>query len=84
MTRAVQPTTFEEFRDADRWYRDYARASAKAAQARGSLDAGASRARVTTANARWSRAAEARDRREDDLRNEWAAGRALAAKEQEE
>lgn len=36
--------------------------SAKAAETRASLPPGSSRARVTTANARWSRAAEARDR----------------------
>jgi hypothetical protein len=37
------------------------RKSAKAAEARSSLPPGSSRARVTTANARWARAAEARD-----------------------
>jgi hypothetical protein len=35
--------------------------SAKHAAARAALDAGTSRARVTTANARWARSAEARD-----------------------
>ncbi|EJW14757.1 hypothetical protein M5X00_32130 [Paenibacillus alvei] len=34
----------------------------KAAEARRSLGLGASRARITTANARWSAAAEERDR----------------------
>lgn len=38
------------------------KASAKAAMARLALPAGSSRARVTTANARWARAAEHRDR----------------------
>lgn len=38
------------------------RASEKAAEARFKLEAGSSRARVTTANARWMRAAEHRDR----------------------
>lgn len=35
--------------------------SAKLAEARAALPAGSTRARVTTANARWARAAEARD-----------------------
>ena len=39
-----------------------ARASAKASEARTALPFGSSRARVTTANARWSRHAEERDR----------------------
>jgi len=64
-------STFEAFRDADRWYRDYRRASERACAARGALAPGASRARVTSANARWSRAAEARDRREQELRALW-------------
>jgi hypothetical protein len=38
------------------------RASERAAQARAALPAGSSRARVTTANAKWMRAAEHRDR----------------------
>lgn len=37
-------------------------ASARACNARASLPAGSSRARVTSANARWARAAEHRDR----------------------
>lgn len=37
------------------------RKSDRLSQARAALPAGTSRARVTTANARWSRAAEARD-----------------------
>lgn len=37
-------------------------ASAKACSARAALPPGSSRARVTTANARWASAAEARDR----------------------
>jgi hypothetical protein len=39
------------------------RASATAADARGALPAGSSRARVTSANARWASAAEDRDRK---------------------
>lgn len=38
------------------------RKSARLAEARSALPAGSSRARVTTANARWARAAEERDR----------------------
>jgi hypothetical protein len=41
--------------------------AAKAAEARAALPPGSSRARVTTANARWARFAEARDRREREL-----------------
>lgn len=44
------------------------RKSMKAAEARARLPAGATRARVTTANARWARAAEERDRIERELR----------------
>lgn len=45
--------------------REFARAetaSLKASEARSRLPAGSSRARVTTANARWARKAEERDR----------------------
>jgi hypothetical protein len=44
------------------------KASEHACTVRAALDAGTSRARITTANARWSRAAEYRDRREATLR----------------
>jgi aspartate aminotransferase-like enzyme len=44
-----------------RAYRAAVRASEKATEARAALPPGASRARVTTANARWMRHAEARD-----------------------
>lgn len=60
--------TEDEFVQADKWYRDYAKSAAKAAEARSKLPAGSTRARVTTANARWARAAEARDNRERELR----------------
>ena len=43
------------------------RASEKASKARQALPVGSSRARVTTANARWSNAAEYRDRLEAQL-----------------
>lgn len=39
--------------------------SDRAVEARAALPAGSSRARVTTANARWMRAAEARDRAQE-------------------
>lgn len=41
--------------------------STKAQESRMRLPAGSSRARVTTANARWARAAEHRDRLQDQL-----------------
>lgn len=41
------------------------RTSLKAAERRGSLPPGSSRARVTTANADWARKAEGRDRKID-------------------
>lgn len=44
------------------------RRSQKLAEARAALPPGTSRARVTTVNARWMRAAEARDRRIEDVR----------------
>lgn len=45
----------------DRMLRDAAAKSAKLAEARSNLPPGSSRARVTTANAKWTRAAEARE-----------------------
>lgn len=60
--------SFDPSTDAE-WRRLAKKASA-AAEARSRLPAGASRARVTTANARWATAAEARDRRENELRKD--------------
>lgn len=51
-----------------REYRRLYKKSAKAAEARSALPPGSSRAKVTTANARWMGAAEARDRALRDLR----------------
>lgn len=54
----------------ERLKRDLAAAQKKsweAAAKRGALPAGSTRARVTTANAKWSRAAEHRDRIEEEL-----------------
>jgi hypothetical protein len=48
--------------------RDAKKKSEIAAQARAKLPPGSSRARITTANARWMRAAEHRDRLERQLR----------------
>lgn len=45
------------------------RACDKACAARAALPAGSSRAKVTTANARWMSACEERDRREQALRD---------------
>lgn len=45
-----------------------------ASEARFRLPVGASRSRVTTANARWATACEARDRREHELLKEAASG----------
>lgn len=45
-----------------RAYLQAVEASRKACEARGRLPHGSSRAKVTTANARWARAAEHRDR----------------------
>lgn len=47
---------------------DAQKKSDAAAQARAKLPPGSSRARVTSANARWARAAEHRDRLERQLR----------------
>lgn len=61
-------TAFDPSTDAE--WRRLAKKAAAAAEARSRLPAGASRARVTTANARWATAAEARDRRENELRKD--------------
>ena len=58
----------DEYIQADKAWREYAKASEKAAEARSRLPAGSTRAKVTTANARWARAAEARDARATWLR----------------
>lgn len=47
--------------------------STKASEARAALPPGSTRARVTTANARWARAAEERDRVAAQLTAEWEA-----------
>lgn len=52
-------------------YQAAAKSSAKWAERRAALPPGSSRARVTTANAGWARAAEERDRVAAELRAEW-------------
>lgn len=63
--------TVDTYLDWDRELRRLRVQSEKLAAARAALPPGSSRARVTTANARWARMAEARERRERDLRAAW-------------
>ena len=63
--------TFEELLACDKLYQELVKKSLKLSEARAKLEPGTSRARVTTANARWDRAAEARDSRERELRMQW-------------
>lgn len=72
--------TYEEFIASDRVFMDLVARSKRAAEARSRLPAGSSRARVTSANARWTRAAEARDARARWLREvyETSAGSTVA------
>lgn len=63
--------TLDEYLLTDARYRQLVRAATKASESRSRLPPGSSRARVTTANSRWARAAEARDRRERELREQW-------------
>lgn len=62
---------FEEYLASSREYRAAQRESEEASARRAALPAGSTRARVTTANARWARKAEHRDRVRDRLRAEW-------------
>ena len=59
--------TREEFLQTDKAYREQDAQASKLAQARGDLPPGSSRARVTTANARWTGAAEEREFMRRDL-----------------
>lgn len=66
----------------DRLRRELVKAQAKSlkwAERRHALPAGSSRARVTTANANWARAAEHRDRIADQLDKAIAAARSEEA-----
>lgn len=67
--------TLEAFFALDRQHRQLTAAVTRTSAARQALPPGSSRARVTTANARWSTACEARDRRERELRTIWEAAR---------
>lgn len=60
--------TIEEILAHDKEYQRLVKASEKAFEARAAQPPGSSRAKVTTANARWMAYAEARDRREKQLR----------------
>lgn len=59
--------------DASKELRAARKKLAAASDRRFALPAGSSRAKVTTANARWSIAAEAVDRLERALRDQWEA-----------
>ena len=63
--------TLDELLACDKLYQELVKKSLKLSEARAKLEPGTSRARVTTANARWARAAEARDLRERELRMQW-------------
>lgn len=63
----------QAFVEYDPRYRALAAKSEKLSEARRALPAGSTRARVTSANARWARAAEARDLRAAELRAQFAA-----------
>lgn len=65
----AESTKYDRILDMARRLVDAERRSLRACNARGSLPYGSSRAKVTTANARWARAAEERDRAEIALRD---------------
>lgn len=71
MTDFEKDQEFRKVLDADKKYQELKKKSAALAAKRGSMMAGSTRARVTTANANWARAAEARDKYEEFLRREW-------------
>lgn len=76
MTRFSTPSAPPPFDPAsDREWRRLQAAAARASYRRSQLPPGSSRARVTSANAKWARAAEARDARERVLREKWEASR---------
>lgn len=65
------PGSWEAFRDRDKTLRRLQADSDRATDRRAALPPGSSRARVTTANAKWAIKAEARDRRLAELRERW-------------
>lgn len=71
--------TLDAFLALDRDHRRLSAAVVRTSNARAALPPGSSRARVTTANARWSTACEARDRREAALRATWEAAQSVKA-----
>lgn len=62
---SAAPTRFDELARLAKELQRAERAAAKACEARASLPPGSSRARVTTANAKWRTKAEARDRAQE-------------------
>lgn len=75
METATETKTLTEVLAADKLLRQLTQKSEKLAEKRFSFPIGTSRARVTTANAKWARVAEARDRRERDLRAQFGEAR---------
>jgi hypothetical protein len=67
-----QAATLAEYKAADREFQRLQKKAETATKRRADLPAGSSRARVTTANAKWKLAAEARDRRERELEAQWS------------
>ena len=65
--------SFDAYLSQHREYQRLEKQSLKMAEARAALPPGSTRARVTTANARWARVAEARDLLRRQLREEWEA-----------
>lgn len=65
--------TLDQWLDASRELRAARARTRKRGEARAALPPGSTRARVTTANARWMRSAEEADRIERALRDQWEA-----------
>lgn len=78
MNRKIDPATvtLDAWLDADKELRAARKKLAAASERRRALPAGSSRAKVTTANARWATAAEHTDRVESALRDRWEAAQA--------
>lgn len=68
--------TLDAWLDADKELRAARKKLAAASERRRALPAGSSRAKVTTANARWATAAEHTARVESALRDRWEAAQA--------
>ena len=78
MTARLDPATvtLDAWLDADKELRAARKRLAAASERRRALPAGSSRAKVTTANARWATAAEAHDLIDRALRDRWEAAQA--------